>query len=54
MVFQYIIIAIILVACVSYATFLIWKSWQSNIKCKQYKCSGCPFLEKCEKKQKKL
>ncbi len=54
MIFQYVIIAIILVACLAYATFLIWKSWQSNRKCTHYQCTGCPFLEKCEKNKKKV
>ena len=54
MIFQYIIITIILVACIAYATFLIWKSWQSNRKCTDYHCTGCPFLEKCEKNKKKV
>ena len=54
MIFQYIIIGIILVACLAYATFCLWKAIASMRKCKDYKCAGCPFLEKCEKNQKKV
>ena len=51
---QYIIVGTILVACLGYATFRLVKSWRSAMKCKDYKCSGCPFFEKCEKNKKKV
>lgn len=54
MITQYIIIAIILVACLGYATFSIWKAVDSARKCKEYKCAGCPLYEKCEKNKKKV
>lgn len=54
MIFQYVFIAVVLVACLWYATFRLVKSYRDNVKCKDYKCSGCPFLEKCEKKRKKV
>ena len=54
MIFQDIIIAIILVACLGYATFRFLKSWKSVQKCHDYKCSRCPFYEKCEKNKKKV
>ena len=53
MVFQYIIIGIVIVACLVYATIIIWKNGKSQLKCDDYKCAGCPFFEKCEKKQEK-
>ena len=49
---QYIIIAIILAACVAYAAFRIFKAWKKAIKCKDYRCSGCAFYEKCKKQSK--
>ena len=54
MAYQWILIAIILVACLGYATFYLWKSWHSALKCGDYKCAGCPFSEKCEKNSKKV
>ena len=54
MIFQYIIIGIIWVACLGYATFCFRKSWKSVQKCHDYKCAGCPFYEKCEKNNKKV
>ena len=54
MVFQYIIIGIVIVACLVYATIIIWKNGKSQLKCGDYKCAGCPFFEKCEKNKKKL
>ncbi len=54
MVFQNIVLAIILVACLGYATFCIVKAWKSARKCHDYKCAGCPFYEKCEKNKKKV
>ena len=54
MVFQYIIIGIVIVACLVYATIIIWKNGKSQLKCDDYKCAGCPFFVKCEKKQEKV
>lgn len=57
MILQHIIITIILVACLGYATFCLiksWKSWKSTQKSSDYKCAGCPFYEKCEKNKKKV
>ena len=54
MVVQYIIIGIVIVACLVYATIIMWKNGKSQLKCGDYKCAGCPFYEKCEKKQEKV
>lgn len=54
MVVQYIIIEIVIVACLVYATIIMWKNGKSQLKCGDYKCAGCPFYEKCEKNKKKL
>ena len=54
MVIQYIIIAIILVACLGYATFCIFRVWKNMRQCSDYQCAGCPFAEKCKKNQKKV
>ena len=54
MIFQYIIIGFILVACLAYATFCIYKSIHSARKCNNYQCAGCAFYEKCEKNKKKV
>nr|WP_288231575.1 FeoB-associated Cys-rich membrane protein [uncultured Prevotella sp.] len=54
MVVQYIIIGIVIVACLVYATIIMWKNGKSQLKCGDYKCAGCPFYEKCEKNKKKL
>lgn len=50
---QYIIIAIILAACVTYAAICIYRSIKQARECKNYQCSGCPFIEKCQKNKKK-
>ena len=54
MVVQYIIIGIVIVACLVYATIIMWKNGKSQLKCGDYKCAGCPFYEKCEKNKKKV
>ena len=54
MVFQYIIIGIVIVACLVYATITIWKNGKSQLKCDDYKCAGCPYFKKSEKKQEKV
>lgn len=41
-------------ACLVYATIIMWKNGKSQLKCGDYKCAGCPFYEKCEKNKKKL
>ena len=46
---QYIIIAIILAACITYAAICIYRSIKQARECKNYQCSGCPFVEKCQK-----
>lgn len=50
---QYIIIAIILAACITYAAICIYRSLKQARECKNYQCSGCPFVEKCQKNKKK-
>lgn len=50
---QYIIIAIILAACVTYAAICIYRSIKQARECKNYQCSGCPFVKKCQKNKKK-
>ena len=50
---QYIIIAIVLTACVGYAGYRIYKEIKLNILCKNYGCAGCAFYEKCKKNRKK-
>ncbi len=50
---QYIIIAIILAACITYAAICIYRSIRQARECKNYQCSGCPFVEKCQKNKKK-
>ena len=50
---QYIIIAIILAACVTYAAICIYRSIKQARECKNSQCSGCPFVEKCQKNKKK-
>ena len=54
MVFQYIIIGIVIVACLVYATIIIWKNGKSQLKCGDYKCAGCPFSRNVKKNKKKL
>ena len=54
MVVQYIIIGIVIVACLVYATIIMWKNGKSQLKCGDYKCAGCPFYEKSKKKQEKV
>ena len=57
MILQYIIIAIILMACLGYAINCLWKvfrQWKNAQKCNDFKCAGCPFYEKCEKNSKKV
>lgn len=49
---QHIIVAIILAACILYAANRIYKTWQNARKCKNYRCSGCAFYERCQKKNK--
>ena len=49
---QYIIIAIILAACVTYAAICIYRSIKQARECKNYQCSGCPFVKKCQKNKK--
>lgn len=49
---QYIIIAIILAACITYAAICIYRSIKQARECKNYQCSGCPFVEKCQKNKK--
>lgn len=50
---QYIIIAIILAACITYTAICIYRSIKQARECKNYQCSGCPFVEKCQKNKKK-
>ena len=51
---QDIIITIILAACITYAANRIYKAWHQASTCKNYRCSGCAFYEKCKKNKKKL
>lgn len=53
MILQYIIIGIVIFAAILYAVLRSYKSVQNNIKCKDYKCAGCAFYDKCRNKQKK-
>ena len=46
---QHIIITIILAACILYVANSLYKTWHQTKTCKDYKCAGCPFYEKCEK-----
>ena len=50
---QYIIITIILAACILYAANCLYEAWHKAKTCKDYKCSGCPFYEKCEKNKRR-
>lgn len=54
MILQHIIISIIVVACLGYATFRFKKAWSAAQKCHDYKCAGCPFYKKCENNKKKV
>lgn len=49
---QYIIIAIILAACFAYAAFRLFKALKKAKNCKDYRCSGCAFYEKCKDQRK--
>ena len=49
---QYIIISIIVAACIMYAAITVYKTWNKAKNCKEYKCSGCPFYEKCKENVK--
>jgi hypothetical protein len=53
MIIQYIIIGIVILSAILYAVIRSYKSVQDNIKCKDYKCAGCAFYDKCRNKQKK-
>ncbi len=53
MILQYIIIGIVIFAAILYAVQRSYKSVNDNIKCKDYKCAGCAFYDKCRNKQKK-
>ena len=53
MTIQYFIIGITLAACIMYAAFCIYKAVTSARKCKNYRCSGCAFYEKCKNNHKK-
>ena len=53
---QYIIIAIILAACLTYAAIRIYKEWHQVKKMTRkgdFRCAGCAFYEKCKGKNKK-
>ncbi len=50
---QYIIIFLVIALAVTFAVRGIYKSINQNIKCKDYKCAGCAFYDKCKKEQKK-
>lgn len=53
MTIQYIIVAIILAACILYAAICIYKAIKAARECKDYHCAGCAFYEKCKKNRKK-
>lgn len=53
MILQYIIIGIVIFAAILYAVLRSYKSVKDNVKCKDYKCAGCAFYDKCRNKQKK-
>ena len=50
---QYLIIILILITAIGYATWRIYKSIKQNLACKDYHCAGCGLYEKCKKKSKK-
>ncbi len=50
---QYLIIGLVVAACIVYAAIRIYKAWHGVSQCKDYKCAGCPFYQKCEQNKKK-
>ncbi len=51
---QYIIISVILLACVIYLARYIYYEVKENIQYKNYGCAGCAFYEKCKRSKKKI
>ena len=49
---QHIIVATIVAACISYAAFRLFKALKKAKSCKDYRCSGCAFYEKCKEHKK--
>lgn len=50
---QYIVIFVVIAVSVCFALRNLYKAIYHNVKCKDYKCTGCAFYDKCKKVEKK-
>lgn len=53
MTIQYIIIAIILAACVAFAVRYFVSEWRENMRYHNIGCAGCAFYDRCRRAKKK-
>ena len=53
MLIQYIIVGVIICIAVAFVVVKAYRSVKQNIRCKDYKCAGCAFYDKCKKAQKR-
>ena len=50
---QYIVIFVVIAVSVCFVLRNLYKAIYRNVKCKDYKCAGCAFYDKCKKVEKK-
>ena len=50
---QYIVIFVVIAVSVCFVLRNLYKAIYNNVKCKDYKCAGCAFYDKCKKVEKK-
>lgn len=50
---QYIVIFVVIAVSVCFVLRNLYKAIYHNVKCKDYKCAGCAFYDKCKKVEKK-
>ena len=50
---QYIVIFVVIAVSVCFVLRNLYKAIYHNVKCKDSKCAGCAFHDKCKKVEKK-
>lgn len=49
---QYVIVAVVVAACVALAVRYLYREWRENVRYRNYGCAGCAFYDKCRRNKK--
>ncbi|MDD6437709.1 MAG: FeoB-associated Cys-rich membrane protein [Prevotella sp.] len=52
MILQYIIVGVIVVACLALGARYFYREVRENLRYRRQGCAGCPFYEKCQRDKK--